>query len=148
MIIGERNMVKIKVKLLENGILPVKKHESDACFDCYIKDTVVLQKGERKTVSLGFRLEIPFGYEGVIRGRSGLTSQGFDVSIGTIDSGYRGEVRCTITNNTGKIQMLCGGERICQLSIKEVLPVEMFEVEELDENTDRGECGFGSTGKF
>jgi dUTPase len=44
--------------------------------------------------------------------------------------------------------MLCGGERICQLSIKEVLPVEMFEVEELDENTDRGECGFGSTGKF
>ena len=137
--------VNIKIKQIENGVLPIYKREGDVCLDCCSRKQILVSAGSRRTVPLGFALELPPNYEAVIRPRSGLTKDGIDVAIGTIDSNYRGEVMACIINNSEEDFQIEAGDRICQLAVREVTKVVLQVVSELSE-TERGTNGFGSTG--
>lgn len=137
--------MKVKIKRVGEGILPVYKREGDVCMDCFSRKNETVFGFCRRTVPLGFALELPVGYEAVIRPRSGFSKDGIDVSIGTIDTNYRGEVMACVSNTTDEDFAIEKGDRICQLAIREAPKVEWDVVEELSE-TERGDNGFGSSG--
>lgn len=140
------NVVNVKIMRSDECTrLPSLSREGDACYDCFAADNVDISQGDRAKIPLGFHLAIPEGYEGVIRPRSGYSSKGVDVTIGTIDSNYRGEVSAVVVNNSKGDKHFRKGDKICQLAIRSV-PFAVFEeVTDLDE-TNRGSNGFGSSG--
>lgn len=138
--------LRIKIKLQEGAILPAYKRNGDANLDCYADENVTIPAGKRVLVSLGFSLAIPFGYEGVIKPRSGNTKDGIDIGIGTIDSNYRGICKACVINDSDKSFEIEKGDRICQIEITKVPVIEWVEVDTLDD-TERGEKGFGSSGR-
>ena len=143
------DVVVIKVKrLVEGSQLPKQAREGDAAFDLHSVVEYTLQPGESYGVPTGIALEIPKGYEGQVRPRSGLAlKSGITItnSPGTIDSGYRGEVKIIIHNLGRDTFRIEKGMRIAQLAIRPVPEVRFIEVEEIEES-DRGTGGFGSTG--
>jgi dUTP pyrophosphatase len=138
----------IRLTLEPGAQAPVYQTEGSAGMDLRSLEPVKLLPGERKLVSTGIRMEIPAGYEGQVRPRSGLAVQ-HGVSMvntpGTIDCDYRGEIRVLLINLGQDVVQLEAGERIAQLVICPVARAELSVVESLDQ-TERGERGFGSTG--
>ena len=115
----------------------------------HLPKAIDLAPGERVLVPTGLRLQIPPGYEGQVRPRSGLAlKRGLTVlnAPGTIDADYRGEVGVLLVNLSGEAQRVSPGERIAQLVIGPVTRASWEEVDELDES-ERGRGGFGSTGE-
>lgn len=115
-----------------------------------IDNPVVLKPGKRVLVNTGIYMEIPVGFEAQIRPRSGLAIKyGITVlnSPGTIDSDYRGEVCIILINLSDNDFIIDDGERICQMVIAKHEKAEWIEVNSLVE-TERGEGGFGHTGKI
>ena len=140
--------MKIKVKLVDGGKMPEYKTAGASCADCYarlVTPFVTIPKGATTLISLGFAVELPKGYEMVVRPRSGLSSKGIVAAYGTVDSDYRGEVKACITNLSGGDFDIKNLERICQMKIQKAERFEFEAVDELSE-TERGENGFGSTG--
>ena len=139
--------MNIKIKRIKNGILPQYETEGSSGADCFarIDEVIRLLPNERKTIPLGFAVEIPEGYEMQIRPRSGLTSHGILSQFGTIDSDYRGEVNAVIINNSNEDFMIEKYSRICQIVLAPVEKADWNEVDELSK-TERGIGGFGSTG--
>ena len=139
---------EIKIKLLNGGKLPEFKSDGAVCCDGYArmgKTTCILEPSCRTLVPLGFALELPDGYEAVVRPRSGNSKDGIDISIGTIDCDYRGEVMACVVNNSHEDLRINDGDRICQIAIREVPNINFVTVDELSE-TERGSKGFGSSG--
>lgn len=145
--------MEVKIKRIEDGVIPAYKREGDVCMDCYSRVDIVIKKNKvdimevtkRTLVPLGFALELPFRYEAVVRPRSGLSKDGIDIAIGTIDTNYRGEVMACVINNSNEDYVIHKGDRICQLAIREAPEITWDVVEELSE-TERGSNGFGSSG--
>lgn len=138
----------MNIKLFEGGKAPVYKHDDDACADCHARiptGEITLLAGKRTLVPLGVAIELPEGFEAVIRPRSGLSKKGIDCAIGTIDAGFRAEVQACIINNSGEDFVIHNGDRICQLKIQPAEQVPFVVVDKLSE-TERGDGGFGSTG--
>ena len=139
----------ISIVLEKGGQLPVYKTAGASCMDCFARISamggVSIPAHSRCLINLGFRIAIPEGYEGVIRPRSGLTMDGVDVAIGTIDSDYRGEVKACMINNSNGDYEIYSGDRICQLKIQPSEKVSLRVVDDLPK-TKRGDGGFGSTG--
>ncbi len=138
--------LKIK-KLTDTAIIPTRAKPGDAGLDLYIDETVEIGgKGGRELVSTGIAMAIPAGYFGLIRPRSGwAVDRGISTDAGVVDSGYRGEVRVLLINNSRNTQLISQGERIAQIIIIPCAAFPTMEVDELDE-TERGSAGFGSTG--
>lgn len=141
--------VQVRVKRLHpDAKIPKAAKKDDVAFDlCSVIDYEI-KPGERFAVPTGIAVEIPVGYEGQVRPRSGLAlKEGLTVlnTPGTIDSGYRGEVKTIMINQGDSPFKITKGMRISQLAIRPVPEVEFIEVDELSD-TDRGEGGFGSTG--
>lgn len=142
------------LKILNKSNYETPRYETSgsAGFDLRVNiDSPLIIQEHSKTGLLptGLFMEIPKGYEGEVRPRSGLACKhGITLanSPGTIDSDYRGEVMVCLVNNSNEDYILNPGERIAQMLIKPVIQVEIQEVTELT-NTDRGIGGFGSTGK-
>lgn len=137
----------VKIKLVDGGKMPEYKTEGAACCDCYARlatPFITIPNHSRTLIALGFCMELPEGYEAVIRPRSGMTKKGVDVAIGTIDWDYRNEVMCQIINNSGGDFDIHNLERICQMKIQQAEKVSFEEVKELSETERKG--GFGSTG--
>lgn len=114
----------------------------------HLDEPVTLKPLERMLVPTGLFLEIPLGYEGQVRARSGLAVKhgiGLVNSIGTIDSDYRGEVKVPLINFGQEDFTINDGDRIAQLVIAKYEQMEISVVEELTD-TERGEGGFGHTG--
>jgi dUTP pyrophosphatase len=114
-----------------------------------LENDIILKPLERVLVSTGLFVEIPEGYEAQIRPRSGLALKaGITVlnSPGTIDSDYRGEIRVILVNLSSEQFVISDGERICQMVIARHEKAEWTEVETLTD-TERGEGGFGHTGR-
>ena len=121
--------MKVKIKRIENGILPAYKREGDVCLDCYARlaeDNIALPAHSSCLVNLGFALELPEGYEAVVRPRSGLSMQRINVSIGTVDINYRGEVKACVTNDTDMTYVICNKERVCHFELVEKSPENFF----------------------
>ncbi|TFF96892.1 dUTP diphosphatase [Candidatus Thorarchaeota archaeon] len=142
--------VTVRVKRISpEARLPKQAHSGDAAFDLYSVIDHDLQPGERYAVPTGIIVEIPDGYEGQVRPRSGLAAKnGITVlnTPGTIDSGYRGEVKTIMVNLGSEPFRIEKGMRISQLAIRPVPEVRFVEVDELADSP-RGEGGFGSTGQ-
>lgn len=120
---------------------------ADLCA-CVPDGPVTLHPGERAVVPTGIVLEIPNGYEGQVRPRSGLAAKhGVAVlnSPGTIDSDYRGEVKVILINHGDKPFIIMHGDRIAQLVVAPVVGCRFVSAKEISP-TKRGEQGFGSTG--
>ena len=113
-----------------------------------IENAVVIKPGERNLIPTGIKLEIPEGYEGQIRPRSGLAiKHGISAlnSPGTIDSDYRGEICVILINHGSEDFVVNPGDRIAQLVIAPVIKAE-FEYKNELKSSERGRGGFGSTG--
>lgn len=143
--------MKIKIVNKSTNETPAYATAGAAGFDLRSNEEVTLMPGEIKLVPTGLFMEIPLGYEGQVRPRSGLSlKRGVTVlnTPGTVDADYRGEVGVILINHSDKPQRLEKGERVAQMVIAkhETAEIEVVEsVEEL-ETTDRGAGGFGSTG--
>ncbi|WGW14017.1 dUTP diphosphatase [Saxibacter everestensis] len=130
---------------------PGYEHPGDAGADLRTTEPISLGPGERRTVGTGIALALPNGYVGLVHPRSGLASRhGLTIvnAPGTIDAGYRGEVRVTLVN-TDRTEpiVLQRGDRIAQLVIQRVERAKFVVVQELP-GSQRGSGGFGSTGGF
>jgi len=131
--------------------MPTYANEGDAGADLYSIDYGVLQARERRLISTGISIEIPKGYVGFIHPRSGLAAK-LGISIvnapGTIDSGYRGEIKVNIINHNTLPYSYCIGDRIAQIVFQQYEQAEFEEIEEDLEESIRGVNGHGSTGGF
>lgn len=168
---GKKQPTIVKIELVEGGIMPKKQTAGAAAYDCYAREDVTVGE-EPKLIGLGFKLELPEGYHAEIVPRSSIglkTNLRQPNCVGIIDSDFRGEVKAMyesklkstkIFNNVNQHGIRMGyrtvidvepvkikaGERIAQMIIKKNEDVELVQVAELSK-TERGEGGFGSTGK-
>jgi len=130
--------------------LPDYAHPGDAGADLRAADEVVLPPGGRATVGTGLAVAVPDGYAAFVHPRSGLASRhGITVvnAPGTVDAGYRGEIRVVLLNTDATQPFTVRrGDRIAQLVVQPVTRVRFLDVAELPP-TPRGEGGFGSTGR-
>lgn len=143
--------MEIKIVNKSNNDLPAYSTELSAGMDlrAFLTDPVVLKPLERKLIPTGLFVEIPTGFEAQIRPRSGLAlKKGITVlnTPGTIDADYRGEIGIILVNLSNDDFLIESGERICQMIIAAHETVKWNLVEKLEE-TERGEGGFGHTGK-
>ena len=139
-------MIRVKFKKLIDYAIPFKyTREGDACMDMYSVEDTIVEPNSTEVISTGIALEIPTGFEGIVRGRSGLASKGIHVHIGTIESSYRGDIGIIITNTTNEPFSINRGDRIAQFTVKPVNNILMEESEVLS-GTERGANGFGSSG--
>lgn len=142
----------IKVKIINRSGLtnPEYKTEQSAGMDLHsAEEEVTLKPLERKLIKTGLFIELPKGYEGQVRPRSGMAlKHGISVlnSPGTIDSDYRGEIGVIAVNLSNDEYTIAKGERIAQLVIARHERASWVSVDVLEES-DRGAGGFGSTGK-
>lgn len=140
----------ITVRRLDPGLpLPEYAHPGDAGADLYAAVDVCLEPGARATVPTGLAIALPEGYAAFVHPRSGLAAR-HGVTIvnapGTVDAGYRGEIKVTLLNtDTTTPVKLARGDRIAQMVIQRVERAEFVEADELPESV-RGAGGFGSTG--
>ena len=142
--------IKIK-KLRENAVVPTYGSDCAAGADLYaaIDEPVIVEAGETKLIPTGFAFEIPEGYAGFVYARSGLASKRNLApanKVGVIDSDYRGEVMVALHNHGKESQTVEQGERIAQMVIAPYITANFILSDSLDD-TDRGEGGFGSTGR-
>lgn len=129
--------------------LPGYAHPGDAGLDLHAADTTTLLPGERALVPCGIAIAVPEGHVGLVHPRSGLAvDHGLTVlnAPGTIDAGYRGEVKVLLVNHGTDPVEVRHGQRIAQLVVQPVVTVDVREVDRLD-TTARGGGGFGSTGR-
>lgn len=140
-------MLRIK-KLHSEAILPTYSRDGDAGLDLHAIETIVIPPQERRLIATGIAMAIPEGYAGLIWDRSGMAAKhGLKSLGGVIDSNYRGELKVVLHNLSAKPFTVEKGMHIAQLLIQPVQKKEIVEVEELDENTERGMEGFGSSGE-
>jgi len=134
--------------------MPARAHDGDAGVDLYSAHDVELAPGHRALVSTGIAVAIPHGMVGLIHPRSGLAARvGLSIvnSPGTIDAGYRGEIKISLVNlDPGEPIHVHRGDRIAQLVVQRVELPELIEVSSFDEaglaDTSRGDGGHGSSG--
>lgn len=154
--------MQLKIKrLTQTAKLPERAFPTEAGFDVFADEDLTIHNGETVAISTGIALEIPDGYYGRLKARSGLTlNSNLRVQEGTIDSSYRGEVKVIAeikalnydeTENLfyqtmpTRLFTIEKGMKIAQLIIQPLPQIELLEVDELSQS-DRGADGFGSTG--
>ena len=145
--------MKIEVKIINksNNHLPEYETVNSSGLDlrANIEESIILKPLERTLVPTGLFVSIPTGYEAQVRPRSGLAfKHGLTVlnTPGTIDADYRGEIKVILVNLSNEEFEIKKAERVCQLVFAKVEQINWKIVTKLDE-TDRGEGGFGHTGK-
>ncbi|WP_072802287.1 dUTP diphosphatase [Rhodococcoides yunnanense] len=141
---------EIPLKRLDDGLpVPTRAHEGDAGVDLHITADASIAPGERLLVGTGVAVALPLGTVGLVHPRSGLAARsGLSIvnTPGTIDAGYRGEIKvCLVNHDPRETIHLVRGDRIAQLLVQKVELVTFVEVESLDDTT-RGTGGYGSSG--
>ncbi|PDY70808.1 dUTP diphosphatase [Bacillus cereus] len=144
--------LRVKIKRVKDVEMPKYAKPGDSGFDLVAAEDTIIWPGETKVVPTGLAFEIPPGYELQVRPRSGMTrNTKLRVVLGTVDSGYRGEVGVLVDNNERPISLnmkahvIEKGTRIAQGVIAPVVTAHFVEVDELSDS-ERGKGGFGSTG--
>lgn len=150
--------IKTKIQLDDNKtLLPgfsgkviapeYKTRDAAGCDLTNNGESVTLLPLDRAVIHTGVHIQLPEGYEAQVRGRSGLNrDHGIVVPVGTIDADYRGDIGVVVYNLSREPYTIRPGDRIAQLVIAPVIQAEWLQVDYLDK-TDRGDNGFGSTGK-
>ena len=143
-------MCFLKIKLLNPNCRPHRTHSTDSGLDlrASIDRKIVLMPHETVTIPTGIAIELPKGYEGQIRPRSSFSKAGILSPLGTIDNGYRGEVKVILINTSDlRPCIIKPYERIAQLVIAPVT-IPTIEYVGVLEEAERGDNGFGSTGRI
>lgn len=129
--------------------LPERAHPGDAGLDLVTTQAAVLQPGARAVLPTGIAIALPHGYAAFVHPRSGLAARHGVTMVnapGTIDAGYRGEIKVVVINHDPvEAVSLAAGDRIAQLVVQRVEDVRLHQVERLPDSH-RGDGGFGSTG--
>ena len=140
--------MKIEIYRETDNPLPEYQNKGDAGLDIRSNEDITIRSFGWETIGTGLYIIIPFGYEGQMRSRSGLAAKkGIQVlnSPGTIDSGYRDELKVILINHGQWAYKVKKGDRIAQLVISPMTQAKLEEVYELNKDDDRG-GGLGSTG--
>jgi len=143
--------VEVLIQRLDGELpLPSYAHAGDAGADLYAAEDVELKPGERAVVGTGVAIALPDGYAAFVHPRSGLAAKHGVTLVnapGTVDAGYRGEIKVTLINTDAKEPFrLRRGDRVAQLVVQRVERAAFYEVERLPGSV-RGANGFGSTGR-
>ena len=137
----------IKVKLDEGAKMPTRAHEWDAGLDIYSREDAVVYPNSGGIFDSGVHVAIPEGYVGFLKSKSGLNVKHSIQSEGVIDSGYTGSIMVKLFNHGSKAVRIEKGQKITQLVLLPIITPDLELVDELEE-TERGDGGFGSTGRF
>ena len=138
----------VRVKLDPGAKLPIRAHPTDAGLDLFSRESVTIWGGKSYSFDTGVHIEFPKGYYGKIESKSGLNVNHGIVSCGgVIDEGYTGSIKVKLYNLSDFSYHFKVGDKIAQLIIQSYYAEDGFEVVEELEETDRGENGFGSTGR-
>jgi len=138
--------MKLKIKLDPGAIMPTRAHETDAGLDLYAERSATIYPQNAEIFDTGVHVAIPTGYVGFLKSKSGLNVGHGITSEGVIDAGYTGSMMIKLYNHTEYPYRVQRGDKISQLVI---LPIETPELELVDEleETERGDKGFGSSGR-
>ncbi len=143
------SLMKVKIlRLSENAKLPKYEHDDDSGMDLYAIAPQTIHPGETTLIPTGIALELPASTEAQVRPRSGLAlNHGITVlnTPGTVDAGYRGEIRVILINHGKQTFEVEAGMRIAQMVIVPIIRADVEEVINLSTSA-RGEGGFGSSG--
>ena len=135
--------------LITGSPVPAYAHPGDAGADMHAAEAVTLEPGQRALVGTGVAIALPDGFAAFVHPRSGLAAKhGITIvnAPGTVDAGYRGEIKVNLLNTGAEPHRIEVGDRIAQLVVQRVERVRFVEVERLP-GSDRGERGHGSTGR-
>jgi len=134
-------------KLSEHAKAPTRGSSVAAGYDLYAAEEMVIEPGKRACVKTDIQIEVPDGTYGRVAPRSGLAAKhGIDVGAGVVDKDYRGNVMVLLFNFGDAAFNVARGDRIAQLVLEKICMAELEELPTLDD-TERGDGGFGSTGK-
>ena len=136
----------MKIKLDPWALMPRRAHDTDAGLDLYSPEDFVIKARGSYPVDTGVYVEIPEGYAGFIKSKSGLNFKYGIQSEGVVDYGYTGPIMVKMYNHSDKDYTVRAGDKITQLVILPILTPELELVDDLDE-TERGAGGFGSSGR-
>lgn len=139
--------MKMKVMLDPGAIMPTRAHSTDAGLDLYSPVDAVIYPDDSLTISTGVHMEIIPGYVGMIKSKSGLNVKHGIQSEGVIDAGYTGSICVKLYNHGNAVVCIEKGQKISQLVLLPIITPDLELVDSL-EKTERGNGGFGSTGKF
>ena len=136
----------MRVKLDKGAYMPERAHDLDAGYDLRTPYNYAIQPRSFGTIDTGVHVQIPEGYVGFLKSKSGLNVKHSITGEGVIDAGYTGSIKVKLYNNGNSTKRFYKGDKIIQLVI---LPIYTPEIERVDslEKTDRGANGFGSTGR-
>lgn len=137
----------IKVKLDDGAFVPTRAHDLDAGLDLYAMEDAVIFRHGSHAFDTGVHVAIPEGYVGFLKSKSGLNVNSGIQSSGVIDAGYTGSICVKLYNHGFEAVHICRGQKISQLVLLPIITPEIELVDEL-EATERGDGGFGSSGKF
>lgn len=136
----------MKIVLDKGAVMPTRAHESDAGLDLYARERQPIRARGSVEFDTGVHIELPPGTVGMIKSKSSLYVKHGLISEGVIDVGYTGSIHVKLHNLSDNDYIVEKGDKISQLVIMPILTPELEVVDKLDE-TDRGNGGFGSTGR-
>ena len=138
--------INVVLNPVKGGIMPTKAHDVDAGFDLYTPRRFAVYAHDSAVVDLGVHFEIPEGYTGFIKSKSGLNINSDLTTEGVVDSGYTGSVVAKVYNHGDKDYYFNAGDKVTQIVFLPIPEVELVAVDTLAD-TERGANGFGSSGR-
>lgn len=138
--------MKVKVMLDAGAKMPEKAHTADAGYDLFGRDFCIISPGSSAVLDTGVHVQIPDGYVGFLQSKSGLNVNHSITSEGVIDSGYTGSIRVKLYNNGKDMYQFFPGDKLSQIVFLKCEDFELVEADGLEE-TERGNNGFGSSGR-
>lgn len=142
-----KTVMKIKVMLDPGAKMPTRAHEHDVGYDLYSREDIMILERGNHSFDTGVHVAIPIGYAGMIKSKSGLNVNQNITSEGVIDPDYTGSICVKLYNNGDRPVRIRKEQKISQLVIMPVITPDL-ELTDSMEDTERGNGGFGSSGKF
>lgn len=137
----------MKVVLDTGAYMPKYAHEQDAGADLRSPFACIVPKHSSATIDTGVHIDIPNGFVGMLKSKSGLNVKNGITSEGVIDAGYQGSIVVKLYNNSDEDYVVSRGDKISQIVFIPIFHTNFDVVYQFDQETDRGNGGFGSTGK-
>lgn len=137
----------MKIKLDDGAFAPIRVHKTDAGMDIRAKEAQIVPARESAVFHTGVHIKLPEGTCGIMVSKSGLNVKHDITSTGLIDEGYNGEIVVKLINHGGYDYKVEAGDKISQLVIIPVLYEDIEIVDDLEQVSERGSDGFGSSGK-
>lgn len=136
----------MKVKLDPGAYMPERAHDLDAGYDLRTPYNYAIQPRSFGTIDTGVHVQIPEGYVGFLKSKSGLNVKHSITGEGVIDAGYTGSIKVKLYNSSINRYRFNKGDKIIQLVLLPIFTPDLEQVDDLEE-TERGDAGFGSTGR-